>query len=136
MQYMPIHMTQSRARAEPVSHSSPMARVQDLLSSGHVAWWAALLAAMLALPGMRYGLTTDDEIFLQAVRSQAANPLLLFTSQRAVVEDALQQGWFSWWTTPQLSMHFFRPLSSLSHYVEYRFWPDAAWLMRAINALI
>ena len=38
-----------------------------------------------------------------------------------------------WTIQPDLRLNFFRPLSSLTHAVDYRLWPDQAWLMHAQN---
>lgn len=40
-----------------------------------------------------------------------------------------------WWTHPQLKIHFWRPLSALSHWLDYQLWPDTPMLMHAQSAL-
>ncbi len=44
-------------------------------------------------------------------------------------------GLLPWWSHPDLRLSFFRPLSSLTHWVDYRLWPDSPWLMHAHSVL-
>jgi hypothetical protein len=45
-------------------------------------------------------------------------------------------GAIAWWASPRLAFTFFRPLSSLLHYVEFTGWPGAPWLMSLVNVLV
>jgi hypothetical protein len=44
-------------------------------------------------------------------------------------------GLLPWWTTPDLRIAFFRPLAALTHWLDYRLWPDSAPLMHAHSLL-
>ncbi|HVR96382.1 MAG TPA: hypothetical protein VMW27_07200 [Thermoanaerobaculia bacterium] len=42
-------------------------------------------------------------------------------------------GELPWWTAPDLRLAFFRPLSSLSHWLDFQLWPDSPVLMHVHN---
>lgn len=45
-------------------------------------------------------------------------------------------GALPWWLPPDAKIHFWRPLSSLSHWLDYKLWPESVPLMHAHNALL
>lgn len=94
----------------------------------------AALACTLALPSLAIGLSTDDHVHLALVQEGSPiSGLFMITPDRFA--RGLEIGQFAWWTNPQLSGHFFRPLSALLHYVEYRAYPGAPWLMHVVSVL-
>jgi hypothetical protein len=44
-------------------------------------------------------------------------------------------GFLPWWTAPNLQISFFRPLSSLTHWIDYTLWPNAIAIMHFENLL-
>jgi hypothetical protein len=44
-------------------------------------------------------------------------------------------GFLPWWTAPNLQISFFRPLSSLTHWIDYTLWPNAIAIMQFENLL-
>ena len=44
-------------------------------------------------------------------------------------------GLLPWWTGEEAMLHFFRPLAGVTHYIDYRFWPDNSHLMHFISLL-
>ncbi|NRA41671.1 MAG: hypothetical protein HRU21_05100 [Pseudomonadales bacterium] len=44
-------------------------------------------------------------------------------------------GILPWWTSDQALLHFYRPLASLTHYLDYQLWPNSSIAMHAINML-
>jgi hypothetical protein len=41
----------------------------------------------------------------------------------------MDEGVFAWWTDPHAVLAFFRPLSSATHWLDYRWWPSSpAWM--------
>jgi hypothetical protein len=60
--------------------------------------------------------------------------MYLFTdgSQTAAL---MREGVLEWWTDPEAKLAFLRPLSALSHYVDYKLWPEQPWLMHLHSLL-
>lgn len=91
--------------------------------------------ALLVLLGLRVGFILDDYFHLAilgALDPQATqSPLALWSwareGERPLLGDAVQGGWLPWWSSPDLRIHFFRPLPSLLHNLDYRLWGLDAW---------
>lgn len=49
------------------------------------------------------------------------------------IRRLIKEGLVPWWAPETLRLSFFRPLTSLTHWVDYQFWPDAPALMHAQN---
>ncbi|GMU38081.1 MAG: hypothetical protein L6Q93_10835 [Phycisphaerae bacterium] len=49
------------------------------------------------------------------------------------IRRLIREGLVPWWAPESLRLSFFRPLTSLTHWVDYQFWPDAPALMHAQN---
>lgn len=105
----------------------------------HAPLRIAVLAVVLLLPCLATGLALDDYVLalkslpstqLQALPSQ---PLSLFTfttgdpAQNSLLMD--EAALLPWWSEPRHLNAFFRPLSALTHLLDFRVWPDAPWLM-------
>ncbi len=41
----------------------------------------------------------------------------------------MDHGGLPWWTVPEAKGSFWRPVTILTHWLDYRLWPNAAWLM-------
>jgi hypothetical protein len=99
-------------------------------------------AVILLLPSVFTGLSADD-YFLRAftlqdhvVPKQPDSPLDAFAFMRMDAEGLRQwveMGLQPWWGHPQLRIAFMRPLSALTHWVDFHYFPDAPWLMHVHN---
>jgi hypothetical protein len=94
------------------------------------------LGVMLTSSYVSVGRTGDDFFHAVALRDQpgvagtARAPWDLFSFATPSSNPALmKEGAFPWWTDPDLVVSFYRPLSSLSHWVEHALWPDNEVLM-------
>ncbi|HTU60527.1 MAG TPA: hypothetical protein VMF89_18880, partial [Polyangiales bacterium] len=47
-----------------------------------------------------------------------------------------ERGLYPWWTSSELSLRFLRPLSALSHELDYRVLSGAPWVMHLVNAVL
>ena len=100
----------------------------------------ALLAVVLALPSLANGLALDDYIHQGMVRSGPAVPnraawnLFDFVSPDGDIQALIDGGWLPWWTFEKLRVRFLRPLTSLSHAVDYALFRAPA-VAHAINLL-
>jgi hypothetical protein len=95
----------------------------------------ALCALMLGLPSLGIGFQADDFVLAERVRS---HPLDAF----AFIPGGLSATAFSdrdllhWAASHELELRLMRPLSSLSHALDFALWPEAAWWMHLENVLL
>ncbi len=103
-------------------------------------WWAvitALIAVLLLSPAINSGLTLDDFWQWEILSGHLENahpgtPLGLFTffdgnPQR--LHDFILQGFAPWWSAENLRLSFWRPLTELTHWIDYQLWPQSPALM-------
>lgn len=128
-------MTQTLADGVSSTRPGALARAHAWLAGSSAPRAITLLAILLGLPALANGLTTDDRSFFVHVRQGGAAPLALFdfAAGRSDIVDAMRTGDLPWWASPDSRIRFFRPLSSLWHYVEFTYWPHATWLMTLQN---
>ena len=98
----------------------------------------AVLAVLVTLPCIRQGLLADDLIhrtlFLTSPLSSAIRDMFVFADP-ARNREWMDVGTMPWWTADGLRIAFFRPLSVLTHWVDYKLWPDSVTLMHVQNVL-
>lgn len=100
-----------------------------------------LLAVILTLPGLWLGWQTDDHFHRAALTDEFAR---LATARRsfpemfAFIKDGLvaeggviDRGELPWWSAPDLRLAFYRPVTGLTHWIDYQLWPETPWLMHA-----
>ena len=119
---------------------APLLRLRALLSGPRVPLRAALLGVALCLPTLWGGLSLDDFLIRAKARGEqgvpASSPLDLFTFMRgdaAFTRHMVDHGFVPWFVPADLKLAFLRPLSSLTHWLDYRLWPGATWAMHAQN---
>ena len=62
--------------------------------------------------------------------------LFSFVSSEEQLRGYIHRGYAPWWTAPKgLHLAFWRPLAAASHAMDYRLWPNSAWLMHLHNLL-
>ncbi len=107
---------------------------------------ALLLGLLLALPSLWVGMQLDDYFHwgLVTQRSQVlqtvspASPYGLFSfvdGDPARVMDLMNLGLAPWWTYPQVEYAFWRPLTELTHGLDYSLWPQHPMLMHVHSML-
>ncbi|MEY4765631.1 MAG: hypothetical protein RI907_2304 [Pseudomonadota bacterium] len=110
--------------------------LRDILSNKkHGALMLGLFAVLITLPTLNAGMLGDDFLFRDIFSGfrQVAHPGALFglyTFSDGVMAHNLpirEQGLVPWWVTENARMMFWRPISELTHWVDYHFWPDAPW---------
>lgn len=101
-----------------------------------------LIALLLTIPSLRTGIFVDDyyhrlvmlDLLSAAESSKDASLFGLFSFLDGNVERTqllIEQGVLPWWTLSEVKYTFFRPLSELSIYLDYRLWPASFELMHA-----
>jgi hypothetical protein len=110
------------------------------------AWWALAVGMLLALPALWVGMQLDDYFHwgLVTQRSQVlqtvspASPYGLFSfldGDPARVMDLMNLGLVPWWTYPQVEYAFWRPLTELTHGLDYGIWPSHPVVMHVHSLL-
>jgi hypothetical protein len=112
-----------------------------VLTSPRTRVFAIVLGGLLCLTSLGTRLALDDYVLGLAARGTPEIPgfvqdhfdLFTFTTGRPADNRALiEQGFLlPWWTDPQLKIAFFRPLTSLTHRLDFALWPDLPRLMYA-----
>ena len=102
-------------------------------------WWAPLLGSLLVFTAVGRHIVLDDYVLLLQARGepaleglpQARWDLFAFTTgDHASNQQLIEQGvMLPWWSDAKLKVAFFRPLSSLTHRLDYALFPDAPRLM-------
>jgi len=103
-------------------------------------WLVLALGLLLVLPSLWLGLQLDD-YFHWGLVSQS-NPVLQTLSPASPyglfsfvdgdpnrVMDLVNLGLLPWWTYPEVEYAFWRPMTELSHGLDYSLWPQQPWLM-------
>lgn len=112
------------------------------LASRHLPVIAACIGVVLTLPSLSGGLAVDDYVHRQILLGQWQWPVKdaslfgLFTwFDPANNRSMMEAGLFPWWTYDKARAAFWRPLSELTHWLDYRLWPGIPALMHAQNLL-
>lgn len=102
------------------------------------------MAVFLCAPSLWLGLQNDD-YFLRLVLSDppiepawSRSPTDAFTfvnGDEEFIRYGLERAELPWWTHPRLRLAFLRPVTSLTHWIDFRLWPDHPWLMH-IHSLL
>lgn len=117
--------------------------VRRFLARQDLGWYLALLAVLVCAPSLELGWVADDLVhqasilgldeFPEAKRS----PLDLFRFASGDPEEnrrAIDAFW-PWWTAEDLRLDFFRPVTGLTHGIDYALWPRSPALMHAHSLL-
>jgi hypothetical protein len=117
--------------------------LQKGLSRPGAALAAVAIALLLACSSLGLELTADDHFHTIAVREQPGTrgvarapwDLYAFAKDPLVNRELMEGGTFPWWTDPALVLQLFRPLSSLTLWLDRTLWPDSALLMHVHSLL-
>ncbi len=117
-------------------------RVGDRLGSRRVPLFAVAAALVLTAPSLWAGLLIDDwlhELVLTGKADVLAAPgmepaMFNFTDgDPARVQWLKDIGFLPWWTYEKVHLRFWRPLTELTHRLDYALWPRAPFLMHLHN---
>jgi hypothetical protein len=116
--------------------------IQNVLEHRRAPLFLALLAFLLTLPSLRAGLIMDDyfhRIYLLHLGElgASANPVWdLFAFAPARLVGSLQEaGILPWWSDPGINIALGRPLTALTHMLDYALWPDSPALQHLHSLL-
>ena len=114
-------------------------RVKEKLASRGSVAGVAVVAALLVAPSIATGLLYDDYFFEVVLRRlplvlPPTGPLDLYRFADGNPKTAhalMDSGTFAWTADPAVRNAFLRPLSALTHVLDYAAWPRSAPLMHA-----
>lgn len=102
-----------------------------------------ILALLLLWPTLTSGLLVTDfwhKALLTGTSPIAPphdNSLLglfsFYSGEHARTQSIIDLGAAPWWTDTDLKMEFFRPLTEITHWIDYRLWPTSPAIMHAEN---
>lgn len=137
-------------------------RLKPWLERPSAPIWAAIVGAALCLPALWGGFAADDHTLRMIMQGfpgmeelQLRSPSL--AESGALPEDAprlsridtfsfadgdpernqyyLNRGLIPWWSTPSVRLAFWRPLASITHYIDHLVFGDLAWPAHLLNLL-
>lgn len=135
------------AKKESLAWSARFGRLAQalrrVLSRPRAAWGVVAVALLLTSPALTLDFTLDDHLHTMALRTDSAftgfqrAPWDLFAFAKDPVSNTalMEDGVFAWWSDPEVQISFFRPLSSLTHVLDHRLWPEQPALMHLHNLL-
>jgi len=116
-----------------------MSSIRLWLGHSAVPFVAVILAVALTLPSLRNGIVLDDiahrNVLLadipMSVRFLSALNLFCFVNEGGAWKTRAERkfGDIPWWAPEDRTFCFFRPLTSITHWLDYQFWPDTPALM-------
>ncbi len=134
-----------------------MPAIRKILEHKYFPLAIALIAFLVFLPTINYGLILDDlihramlvdadhlpdGIYQTGVKrgspgklSTALFDLFAFCGDEEILTEGWNYGTMPWWTPKSVKAAMWRPLSSFTHWVDYRLFPDSARLMRIHHLL-
>lgn len=103
----------------------------------------AIFASLLALPSVFGGFAADDHFLrmvslgfpgMEELAGRHALDTFVFADGTLERNDLFRErGLLPWWSTPEARLAFWRPVASITHYVDFKFLGDNAWLMHVQN---
>jgi hypothetical protein len=126
----------------PPQHPRPSLRDRGrrFLESKHLAPVLAALAAFFVLNTLTFGLQSDDLFHRHILLGERrwshllASPVDLFTFMSGDpprMAPLVDEGIWPWWTSLTARLAFFRPVSALTHIVDYALFPSSSVAMHA-----
>jgi hypothetical protein len=113
------------------------------LEHQYLPWALALLAMVLCLPALRLGRLLDDDFHclalmrpdLPIVSRSPAELFVFIKGDVAANRWSRTMGLLPWWADERLRIAFLRPLTGLTHWLDYTLWPQTVWAMHLHSLL-
>jgi hypothetical protein len=121
-------------------------RARRLLESRRIVLLAVVLGVLLTAGTCFTSLQTEDWVQRALVKAgdyRFPTKVNLYGHHEPRPWDTVEReifdyrvfGWFPWITYHRFDVSFWRPIASLTHLLDYRLWPDRAWLMHLESVL-
>ncbi len=130
----------ARYLADEARHA-PIPGVEGLVQRARaLAWLAGIVgaAAVLYAPALASGFMFDDHVLLTTLEQMPAaftRELNLFSQVASPhqLEVLRHHGLVPWWASPELVINFWRPIPSITHWVDWQLWGYAPLLSHAVS---
>ena len=102
------------------------------------------VAVILCLPSLWLGLQNDDHMLRLFLSDPPFDPewsrspaeaFAFLDGNEERIRAHIENGRIPWWSHPHLKLAFFRPVTGLTHWVDFRVWPSLPWLMHLHSLL-
>ncbi len=123
-------------------------RLREWLGGRRNVVFAVLISFLLASPALFTGFWGDDHIFrlvfTDPVGAEAiklhndASPTGVFTfidGDPVHAKETMDIGIGPWWTYPRIKSNFFRPVTWLTHWLDFTAWPESPFLMHIQSSI-
>jgi hypothetical protein len=119
-------------------------RFRSILGQSYLPALVTTIAVLLCLPSLWLGLQNDDHMLRLFLSDPplddewSRSPAEAFTFLDGDEErnrGFIRNGRIPWWSLPRLKLAFFRPVTGITHWVDFRVWPDYPWLMHLQSLL-
>lgn len=116
--------------------------IKRLLQLPRINGWIIAAGMLLLAPCLNTGISADDYVH-QLILSRSEEikgfirtpwDLYRFTKEGSV-ELLKRDGVVAWWADPNARLAFWRPISAMTHYFDYQFWPDN-YVMMHLHSLL
>jgi hypothetical protein len=118
--------------------SGPRSFIRTTLTHRFFPFYVALLAVILTLSSLNAGLLVDD-YHHKLLMTGSDSPIRIldspidmfnfFNGDPERISKLMDYGFLPWWTYNKIKGAFWRPLASLTHWLDYTLWPDTPALM-------
>jgi hypothetical protein len=118
------------------------AAFERVLDHPRLGLWLALAAVLLSSSSLFLGFHLDDHVgrYVYSNLDGAKRLFQLYeggyglaTGNPDETHWQIEHGWAPWWVYDHLLIRLFRPIGMLTHWIDFRLFPDSAWLMHLHN---
>jgi len=118
--------------------------IRGILSHRLIPLLVAALGVFLCISSLWLGLQNDDYILCLVLSDPPLDPewtrspfnvFSFVDGDEKLIRRAVEEGRIPWWTHPKLKLAFLRPVTSITHWVDFRIWPNQPWLMHVQSLL-
>jgi hypothetical protein len=118
--------------------------IPTILTHRFFPFAVAILAVILTLPSLKAGLFVDD-YHHKLLMDDSDSPIRLldspidmfnfFDGDPERISELMDYGFLPWWTYEKIKGAFWRPLASITHWLDYILWPNSPPLMHLQSLL-
>src|SRR5262249_58502494 len=107
------------------------------ITVGWRRWPTGHIGVDRTLPALVTACQFDALVIRAHMRGPAPlnNAFVFMDGQAALGLARRQSGAYPWWTLPEGQVAFWRPLSALTHWIDFALWPDAPQVMHGQSLL-
>jgi hypothetical protein len=118
--------------------------IRHILSHRRLPLFVAALAVLLCISSLWLGLQNDDHVLRLVLSDPPLDPewtrspfnaFSFVDGEEELIRRAVEEGRIPWWTHPKLKLAFLRPVTSITHWIDFNVWPDLPWMMHLQSLL-